>query len=78
MNTANLEKLHCLLSKIRSNKQVLVYGLLDLTNDLKIIFVGHIHFEKLMKFRKFIEIFRCCMNRIRSKKYKFSFNYIYL
>ena len=40
-----------------SNKQVLVYGLLELTNDLRSILVGHIHFKKLMKFRKGIEVF---------------------
>ena len=29
------------------------------------VFVGHIHFKKLMKFRKFIEIFHCCVTRLR-------------
>ena len=43
-----------------NNKQVLVYGLLELANDLGSIFVGHIHFKKLMKFQKFIEIFHYC------------------
>ena len=37
-----------------SNKQVLTYGLLELTNDLRRIFEGQVHFKKLMKFRKFI------------------------
>ena len=41
-----------------NNKQVLVYGLLELKNDLRSIFVGQIHFKKLMKFRKYVEIFR--------------------
>ena len=49
-----------------NNKQVLVYGLLESTNDLRSIFVGHIHFKKLMKFRKFIEIFHCWMTRLRN------------
>ena len=62
------EKLHCLLGKIMNNKQVIVYGLLESTNDLRSIFVGHIHFKKLMKFRKFIEIFHCCLTRLRNKK----------
>ena len=52
MKIANFGKLHCLLSKIMSNKQVLVYGVLELTNDLRRVFVRHIHFKKLMKFRK--------------------------
>ena len=49
-----------------SNKQVLVYGVLESTNDLRSVFVGHIHFEKLIKFHKFTEIFYCCMTRLRS------------
>ena len=52
-----------------NNKQVLVYGMLETTNDLRSIFVGHILFKKLMKFRKFIEIFHCCLNRLRNKKW---------
>ena len=59
-----LEKLHCSLSKIINNKQVLAYGLLESTNDLRGIFAGHIHFKKLMKFRKFTEIFHCCLIRL--------------
>ena len=66
MNTANFGKLHCSLSKIMSNKQVLVNWFLESTNDLRSVFVGHIHFKKLMKFRKFIEIFHCCMTRIKN------------
>ena len=49
-----------------NNKQVLVYGLLESTNDLRSIFVGHIHSKKLMKFRKFIEIFHCCITMLRN------------
>ena len=30
-----------------NNKQVLVFILLESTNDLRSIFVGHIHFKKL-------------------------------
>ena len=33
------------------SKQVLVYGVLESTNDLKYTFVEHIHFKKPMKFR---------------------------
>ena len=32
-----------------NNKKVFVYGLLESTNDLRSIFVGHIDFKKLMK-----------------------------
>ena len=35
-----------------NNKQVLVYGLSESTNDLRSIFVEHIHLKKLVKFRK--------------------------
>ena len=51
-----------------NNKQVLVYGLLELKNDLRSIFVGQIHFKKLMKFRKYVEIFYCWLTRLRNKK----------
>ena len=40
-----------------NNKQVLVYEVLESTNDLRSMFVVHINFKKLMKFWKFIEIF---------------------
>ena len=48
-----------------SNK-VLVYGVLEPTNDLRSVFVRHIHFKKIMKFRKFIEIFHFSMARLRN------------
>ena len=60
-----MEKLHYSLSKMM-NKQVLVYGLLESTNDLRSIFVGHIHFKKITKFQNFIEIFYCGMTRLRN------------
>ena len=44
-----LEKLCSSFSKIMNNKKVFVYGLLESTNDLRSIFVGHIDFKKLMK-----------------------------
>ena len=34
-----------------NNKQVLVYGLLESTNDLRSISVRHIHFKKLQEIR---------------------------
>ena len=34
INSGNFEKLHCSLSKIINNKQVLVYGVLETKNDL--------------------------------------------
>ena len=45
------------LSKVMNSKHVLVYGVLETANDLRSIFVGHIHFKKLTKFWKFIKIF---------------------
>ena len=35
-----------------NNKQVLVYGVLEPTNDLRSIYVGHIHFKKLNEISK--------------------------
>ena len=34
-----------------NDKQVLVYGVLQSTNDLRGVFVGHIHFKKLICLR---------------------------
>ena len=52
-------------------QQLLIYGVLESTNDLRGTFVGHIHF------RKFIEIF-CCAWLDSGPKNKISFNHIYL
>ena len=76
INRANFGKRHYSLSKIMNNKQVPVYRLLGSTNDLRSIFVGHIYFKKLMIFRKFIEIFRCCITRLKNKKYVFFQSYL--
>ena len=46
MNTANFRGTFLKLSKIMNNKKVFVYRLLESTNDLRSIFVGHIHFIK--------------------------------
>ena len=76
MNTANMEKLHCLLSKIMNNKQVLVYGVLESTNDLRSIFMGHIHFKKLMNFENILKYFTVACPGSGTRN-KVSFNYIY-
>ena len=52
-----LEKLHCLLSKIMNNKQVLIYGVLESTIDLRSIFVGHINLKKLLNFENWSKCF---------------------
>ena len=49
-------------------QQVLVYRLLESTKDLRSISVGHIQFKKLKNFPKFIEIYYCCLKRLRNKK----------
>ena len=54
-----------------NNKQVLVYGVLEPRNDLRNFSMGRIHFKKLLKYQKSIEIFRCCMTRLRNKKQGF-------
>ena len=51
-----------------NNKQVLVYSVLEPTNDLRGTYVEHIHFKKLMKLQKFIEIFHCYLTKLRNKK----------
>ena len=58
INTENFGKTSLFLS----NKYVLVHVVLESTRS---IFVGHIHFKKLMKFQKSIEIFHCSMTRLR-------------
>ena len=45
-----------------TNKQALFYGVLESINHLRSVFVGHIHFRK---FQKIIEMFHCCMTRLR-------------
>ena len=40
-----------------NNKQVIVDGVLESTNDLRSVFVEHIHFKKLMKFWKLLKYF---------------------
>ena len=40
-----------------NNKQVLIYGLLESTSDLGRVFVGHIHFKKLMNFENLLKYF---------------------
>ena len=68
IDTANFGKVHCLLNKVMNNEKLLTYELLESTNDLRGILVGHIHFKRLMKFREFIEIFHGCLTRLRNKK----------
>ena len=58
-----------------NNKQILVYVALESKNDSRSIFVGRIHFKKLMKFRKFIEIFHCCMKEMGRRNFKKSFEF---
>ena len=72
-----MEKLHCSLSTIMNNKQSTRLWIVKVsTNDLRSIFVGHIHFKKLMKFRKFIQMFHCWLTRLRNKKLGFFYSYL--
>ena len=66
-----LEKLRSSFSKIMNNKKVLVYGLLESTNDLRTIFVGHIDFKKLMKIWKFIEIYSLLLGQAQKQETRF-------
>ena len=59
-----------------NNKQVVVYGALELTNDLRSAFVAYIHVKKHMKFRKINKIFHCCIRQkqeIRNKEQEIRF-----
>ena len=71
-----LEKLHCSLSKIMNNKQLLVYGVLGSTNDLRSVFVGHIYFKKLMNFENLLKYFTVAWPGSGTRN-KVSFNHIY-
>ena len=53
MNTANFGKTSLFFEQYFEQQTRLIYGLLESTDDLRSIFVGHIYFKKLMKFRKF-------------------------
>ena len=64
MNTANFGKTS--LFDEQDYEQQTSTWVLESRNDLRSVFVGHIHFKKLTKFRKFIEIFHCCMTRLRN------------
>ena len=48
--TANFGKTSLFIEKIMNKKQVLVYGVLESTNDLRSVFVRHIHYKKPKKF----------------------------
>ena len=39
------------------NKQVLAYGALESTHDLRSVFVRHTHFKKIMKFESLLQYF---------------------
>ena len=40
--------------------------------------MGHIQIKKHMKCQKFIEIFHCCITRIRNKKHDFFESYLFI
>ena len=44
-------------SNILNNKQGLVYGVLESTNDLRSISAGHIHFKKLRNLENLLKYF---------------------
>ena len=72
MNPANCGKLQCLVSKIMNNKQVLFYGLLESTNWLRSIFVGHIsllHDQAQEKEIMFLLIIFIDKNHFKKGKY---------
>ena len=50
-----------------NDNHALAYGLLESATYLRIFFVGHIIFKKVMKIQKFIEICLCCLTRLTNK-----------
>ena len=54
-----------------NKKQVLVYGVLEPTNDLRSVFVGYIRFKKLTKFRKFVETFFLLHDQAQEQEIRF-------
>ena len=52
MNTANIGKTLLFLSKIVKKKQVLVYGVLESTNDLRRVYVRYIHSKRTYEISK--------------------------
>ena len=59
-----------------NNKQVLVYSVLEPTNDLRGTYVEHIHFKKLTKFQNFFEIFHFYLTKLRNKKQGLFWSYL--
>ena len=59
-----------------NNKQVLVYGLPESTNDLRKIFVGHIHLRNLWNFENLLKYFTVAWPGSGTRN-KVSFNHIY-
>lgn len=60
-----------------SSIQMLVYGFLESKKCSKNISTGHKFFKKFLKFQNFIEIFHCCLTRLRNKKYDVSWSYLF-
>ena len=57
--------------------QMRVHGFLESNKTLRNAFEGQKHFKKLLVFPNFIEIFYCCMTKLRNKKYETSWPYLF-
>ena len=61
-----------MFSKIKNNKQVLIFGELVSTNGLQCVFVGHIHLNNLIKIENLLKHF--AIYRPDAGELKISFN----
>ena len=68
------KKIHCLLSKMINNNQLVVYGVLDSTNELRSIFVGQ--YMKLWNFENLLNYFTVAWPGSETRN-KVSFDHIY-
>ena len=67
MDTASFGKTSQFIEQeYQQQTSTLLCWVLESIFDLRSVFLGHINFKKLMKFREFIGIFHCCMTRLRN------------
>ena len=66
INTANFGKTSLFIGQGYEQQTSTRLWSLRVNKWFKTHIMGHIHFKKLMKFRKFTEIFYCCMTTLRN------------
>ena len=66
MNTSNFAKTSLFIEQDYEQQISTRLWNVRVNKWFKSLFVGHIHFKKLMKFQNFDEICYCCMTRLRN------------